>query len=357
MDKPGGARGERVLDTGEKGAVPEAKGGQGSRARLARPRARLGPGGQRGAIIVVTAFSLLVLVGVAGLAVDLGYLYLLKCELQRAADAGAAAGVRSIYPVPLSGATLPLNPRCDAALAKSRDIAQTNLVDGLSPAVANLQTGAWDWNTGVFTPGCATNPFTNAVSLTTRREAVPLSFMGVLGFGPATLSASSVAVMDWVGKFKQGGAFVMVLGKKYAQKGVVYIYLNPDPQDAGAWYTKAPQKPSNSVVSGYLSNPATIPAIQQGDMVNMNNGAWGGVLSTLKSSYIGKTVWLPVVDTEKFNQSAPVEGFTAFTITEVKTTGHKYVKGVAQILQDAPGSVSEPGGAPYGLLTAGRLVQ
>ncbi|HEX9882809.1 MAG TPA: pilus assembly protein TadG-related protein [Desulfobaccales bacterium] len=312
---------------------------------------------QKGAVVVVTAFSLLAILGFAGLAVDLGYLYVVKCELQRAADAGAMAGARAIYPFPLNSATLPLNPLCAAALTQGRTIAQANLADGASPTVGTIQTGAWDWNAGQFTQGCAANPFTNTVALTTRRDNLSLVLMGLLGFGPINLSASSIAVMDWVGSLEQGAAFPMVLGKKYAQKGEVYIYLNPDPLDAGGWYTKDPQVPNNNIVRGYLDNPATVPAIKQGEMVNMNNGAWANVLAKIQSSYLGKTVWLPVVDTEKFNQSGPVEGFTAFTITEVETTGHKYVKGMANPLQDAPGSLSGPGGANYGLLTSPRLVQ
>jgi Flp pilus assembly protein TadG len=298
---------------------------------------------QKGAVIVVTAFSLLAILGFAGLAVDLGYLYVVKCELQRAADAGAMAGARAVYPFPLDSATFPLNPLCAAALVQGRAIAQANLTDGASPTVGTIQTGAWDWNTGQFTPGCAANPFTNTVALTTRRDNLPLFLMGLLGFGPINLSASSIAVMDFVGKFEQGGAFVMFLGKKYAQTGQVTITLNPDPVDAGGWYTKAPQVPSNSTIKGYLDNPASIPAIKQGDPVNINNGNWSGVLATLKSSYIGKTVWLPVVDTVKYNQSGPVEGFTAFTITDVKTTGHQYVRGNAEILRDTPETCRNPG--------------
>jgi Flp pilus assembly protein TadG len=312
---------------------------------------------QKGAVIVVTAFSLLAILGLAGLAVDLGYLYVVKCELQRAADAGAMAGARAVYPFPLDRATFPVDPRCSAALIQGRAIAQANLADGASPTVGTIQTGAWDWNAGQFTPGCASNPFTNAVALTTRRDHLSLLLMGLLGFGPVNLSASSIAVVDFVGSLEQRPAFVMVLGKKYAQKGEVYIYLNPDPLDAGGWYTKDPQTPNNNIVLGYLDNPATVPAIKQGDTVNLNNGAWANVLAKIQSSYLGKTVWLPVVDTEKFNQSGPVEGFTAFTITAVETTGHNYVKGIANPLQDAPGSLSGAGGANYGLLTSPRLVQ
>ena len=47
--------------------------------------------GERGSILVITALSLVALVGFVGLALDLGHLYVVKTELQNAADAAALA--------------------------------------------------------------------------------------------------------------------------------------------------------------------------------------------------------------------------------------------------------------------------
>lgn len=321
-----------------------------------KPRRQAKKWNQRGTIAVLTAAGLLVLLGITGLAVDLGHLYVVKSELQRAADAGAMAGARALYPFPLSNATLPISPDCGAAQAQGRTICQANLVEGDSASVAQIQTGSWNWPGSLFSPGCSTSPFSNAVTLTTRRDSIPLTVMGALGLGPVGLQATGVAVMDWVGNLEKGAASVLAIGKKYAQKGDVYIYLNPDPIDGGGWYTKAPEKPNASTLKGYLDNPGNVPAIKQGDMVNLDNGAVSSVLSKL-ASWIGKTMLVPVVDTEKFNQSAPVEGFTAFTITEVNTKGHKYIRGTALPLADASEKLSDPGGANFGLLSAPRVVK
>lgn len=48
--------------------------------------------GNRGQVILLFALMLLILIGVAGLAVDVGYFYTVRAELQRAADSGALAG-------------------------------------------------------------------------------------------------------------------------------------------------------------------------------------------------------------------------------------------------------------------------
>ncbi len=313
---------------------------------------------QQGSVVTIAVVGVLLILGVVGLAVDLGHLYVVKSELRRAADAGAMAGVRSLFPYPLTSATLPLTPNCSAALSQGRTICQANLVEREVPAVANLQTGSWDWSANCFSAGCATQPFTNAVTITVRRENIPLTVMGVFGVGPVNLQASATAVMDWVGKVEPGNAFVLVIGKKYVQTGDMYIYLNPAPLDSGGWCTKAPQSTDNSTVKGYLDDPSTMPGLKQGDILNMNNGDWGDVLQIIKNSWIGKTVWVPVVDTEQFNQSGPVIGFTSVTILEVGTQGgNKYVKVTANPIQDVPESKAGPGGAPYGLLGAPRVVQ
>ena len=121
---------------------------------------------------------------------------------------------------------------------------------------------------------------------------------------------------------------------------------------------RPPPAPTTARSTGYLNDPSTIPGLKQGDMVNLNNGDFGDVLHILKSSWIGKTVWVPVVDTEKFNQSGPVIGFTSVTILDVGTQGgNKYVRVRANPMQDVPDSQASPGGASFGLLSAPRVVQ
>src|SRR4051812_25892944 len=58
---------------------------------LRRPRR-----GERGHIILVTAISLIVLVGMLGLAFDLGRVYIVKSEAQAYADIAAMAGARHL---------------------------------------------------------------------------------------------------------------------------------------------------------------------------------------------------------------------------------------------------------------------
>ena len=55
---------------------------------------------ERGAVLPLTAMMIAVAVWCMALAIDLGHLYLVKCELQRGADAGAMAAALGLFAVP-----------------------------------------------------------------------------------------------------------------------------------------------------------------------------------------------------------------------------------------------------------------
>ncbi len=109
MAKTGGLKPGRDPDANRgDGFAPGGRERTGPRVRKTRRAPRFGD--QKGAVIIITALSLMVMLGLTGLAVDLGYLYVVKCELQRAANARAMAGARSIFPFPLEASLCPSIP-------------------------------------------------------------------------------------------------------------------------------------------------------------------------------------------------------------------------------------------------------
>ena len=58
---------------------------------------------EQGSVIVLVALSLVIVIGMLGLAMDAGQLYVTKQRAQAAADAAAQAGVMDMY----NGATVP----------------------------------------------------------------------------------------------------------------------------------------------------------------------------------------------------------------------------------------------------------
>lgn len=81
-----------------------------------QPVARAGGARQRGAIIILVAITLVVMIGVLGMAIDLGQLYNRKAELHGVAQAAALAAAAQLNGTPAG---------IDAALLRANDIVTT----------------------------------------------------------------------------------------------------------------------------------------------------------------------------------------------------------------------------------------
>ncbi len=143
-------------------------------------------GDQQGGMLVFVAFSFMVMVGTAALAVDISRLYMLQNKLQVTADAAALAGA-GLLPDELE------------AHAAAMDFAQLNLSganDGAVVTDADVEVGRWDKATRIFV--VAGGQPANAVRVSARRSAtnanpVSLYFARILGFETADLGVQSTA--------------------------------------------------------------------------------------------------------------------------------------------------------------------
>lgn len=153
---------------------------------------------QRGAVAIIVAISLAVLVGFAGLALDLGRLYVNKTELQTAADACAlAAAGELICDTGVPGAC-PASYLQNAenagifAAAKTRHDFQATAV-AIPPDDVTFSTelaGGYASRTG------GASPASKYAMCTARSGGIMPWFMGVLGRGDANLvTASAVATL------------------------------------------------------------------------------------------------------------------------------------------------------------------
>jgi Flp pilus assembly protein TadG len=324
---------------------------------------------QRGASALVTAVVLVMLVGFAALAVDIGQIYAVQGELKRAVEAGALAGARGLWPLgnelPSFGIPDPaLYPSCANAAANATSTAThaANKVAGASLGGVTVVVGHWDFIVKTFTPGCPGNA--NAVRVTATRSAVPTFFARVFGRDTFDKTASAVAVMDWISGVGWG-CLPIAINKKYAIPNT-YLYINftPDQVDDGGWFTDPPDPASAKTLRNYILNDS-VPPQCIGDIINLNNGNDTSVLQLLKDKLAahGGTwdVVLPVVTAEKFNQSWPIDSFVGFEITRVEDTGNKKgVYGTVQGLTFTPNG--EPGGHGIGnpnngVLSTPKLVQ
>ncbi len=131
---------------------------------------------ERGAVLLIVAISLVVLIGMASLAVDVGYVAVTRNELQNVADAAALAATRkisSIYEQIGYDHTHDWAGDSDAIKQIAVGIGNKNGAAGKTVSIltGDVKIGRWQVNSdtglGIFTPD-VTPP--NAVRVTTRRD-------------------------------------------------------------------------------------------------------------------------------------------------------------------------------------------
>jgi len=179
-------------------------------------------GKQRGATAVVVAVSLLVLIGFAALAIDLGYLYVVKNELQNAADAGALAGAKALY----NEDGTEVNPGANQA---ALDLVTANYSEKSPVEIESIDRGHWSFATKTFTPNSSLLPvdlwdlsteeldantdFINAVRVITKRKTTGQNggheepFLAkIFGISGPSLTATAVAYIGFAGTIETGEA-------------------------------------------------------------------------------------------------------------------------------------------------------
>lgn len=145
---------------------------------------------QHGAIAIIVGISIAVLIGLAGLAIDLGHMYIAKTEMQNAMDACALAAARE------------LDKQSDALVRAERaaiTVGTRNNVDFQRTAVtispANVTFSAnLSPNSAYLSRAAGADPTKASYAMCTASQpGIALYLMGVMGFGQQTVSATAVA--------------------------------------------------------------------------------------------------------------------------------------------------------------------
>src|SRR4051812_27985726 len=158
---------------------------------------------RRGNIIVMTALMLTGVIAFAAFAVDLGYLYAVRVELQRCADASAIAAAWELIDKDGQAGTQTTTRLTTNANTKASQFAALNLVSSQAPGL-----GTGDVTVGYMAnPSSPTDTFLNtppngkmpnAVQIRVQRTSaqngqVPLFFARVLGYDHESLTAQATA--------------------------------------------------------------------------------------------------------------------------------------------------------------------
>ena len=138
----------------------------------------------RGQVLILVAFAILFLIGMAALAIDVGFMYTTRHELQRSADAGALAGASAFIGGEWDNNNLS-SPTMVEADTRARDYAS---MDSVSPPIGASSPVHLDRASEVS----VAFPLMNYIRVTTRRQ-VNLFFARVLGYPTKELTAFATA--------------------------------------------------------------------------------------------------------------------------------------------------------------------
>jgi Flp pilus assembly protein TadG len=186
---------------------------------------------QKGVTIILVAIMMFVFLGIAALAIDLSSLYIVRNELQNAADAGSLAGARFLYNDYGTAVNEGANQIAYTAATANKALAMEGAVavdvnwqaEQNSGANVDVQRGHWSFATrtftandsldavdlwGVTTAELDTNiDFINAVRVVARRQATPAAsfFARIFGHADFELSAEAVAYIGFAGSVEPFG--------------------------------------------------------------------------------------------------------------------------------------------------------
>jgi hypothetical protein len=172
---------------------------------------------RKGIVAVIIATATVVFLGLAALAIDISHLFVVRNELQNAADAGALAGARFLYDSNGTAVNATANMTAyNAAIANRSEKVPVD-VHWSAGNNGDIQRGHWSFATRTFTPNDSLLPvslwdtswdeldqnpnFINAIRVTTRREDKPAaSFLaGIFGMKNFVLSTDAIAYIGFAG--------------------------------------------------------------------------------------------------------------------------------------------------------------
>lgn len=247
---------------------------------------------QRGAVAIIVGICIVVLVGMIGLVVDMGHLFVFKTELQNAADSCALAAAKE-----LDGGSDALSRAQSAGIT----VGQQNKTDLQGAAVsispANIKFSATlSPNSNYLTLAAGANPATAKYAMCTlNRNGIQMWFMQVMGLGNQTVAAEAVATLAPsqtacaipIGVCSQGSApsFGLVTGKWYSGKFSAggggtgsYDWIDFTPPGGGA----SELKDLLAGVGQCNLPPVGTPVGEQGQVVGLTD-AWNSRFGVYKN--------------------------------------------------------------------------
>jgi Flp pilus assembly protein TadG len=294
---------------------------------------RILPSDQSGVIAVLVAVCLVVLLLMTGLVVDYSFMTIVSGELNKAAEAGALAGVPALYTPNLPA------PNWSRAESLASQTVLANQVNGQLLTSCQVSSGYFSL-TGKKVPlqsqaTVPTNSDVPAVWVTVAKSEgnnggpLQLFFGSLWGVRTVNLQGQAVATLSYPIGIPPG--IVMPLAAKDSQAIFNQYWVNDtsftigvNGNDVGQWTSFKKTTNSASYVAGLIAkgNP---DYLQVNDYIYIQTGVKASNYGNVRDTLAGKTVYIPLVaDTATGWQK--ITGFSAFKV-ESASQPEKYVQG------------------------------
>jgi Flp pilus assembly protein TadG len=334
----------------------------------------------RGAVAVMVAITMTVLLAMAAAALDVGHALVARNELQNSADAGALAGARALGILyegmtPAAMGSYQLSGG-DAATIKTavQNTAVLNEAAGVNVTVnaADVQIGLWSSATRTLTP-TVNQP--RSVRVITRRDGTangPIStfLASVIGMTSMNVRASATAELTAIASTPPGAldlplAISQLFFSQYGCGDSIMLYpSNGNPQSC-AGFTTFNVSPSNdnqmrTMINGMIDGSYTTPPTTAGEtQLQFTNGTlstqtWTALVNLFNAKKDASGVWnalVPVYQGTACNPSGaiPIIGYANIAITNINGQPGATIVGNVSCPLFQGGGVG--GGPAYGVFT------
>jgi Flp pilus assembly protein TadG len=336
---------------------------------------------ERGVTLVYVALLLVVFLGIAAFAIDIGYHRVVRNQLQNASDAAALAACNRLYDRDVVVFPAP-PPDWAAATTEATSAIAINKADNKALSVGTITTGWWNitqpslgLRANTFTPTANDGP---AVRVTITKSGSQNSgpivnfFGAILGVSTTDAGATATAVAASPGSVRPGAVVPVAVTRTAAGLpsspsnlitiGSPYAYPN---YMAGQWTSFLQDANDTATVRGLISdgNPTMLSI---GDRIWIEPGVKDTLYDnknqpSIDNTYAGKDIVFPIIDavlSDTTHSEVPIAGFIGFHITCAGTgCGLGNLKIIMGYFVTPPSYGGGPVGPNYGPLDRCRLCQ
>ncbi|MCU1752104.1 TadE/TadG family type IV pilus assembly protein [Pseudomonas sp. 6D_7.1_Bac1] len=342
---------------------------------------------QQGAALILVVIALPVLFGVTALAVDFAYAYVVRNELQNAADASALAGTGCLHPRTECGNSTNNAPDFTTASSHATTALALNKSESATITSGSINTGYWNvTNTSLgvhAVPGASDFP---AVQVRIKKDTgfnggpVHTFIASIFGVNTVPITSTATAVISSPGTVVQGLLPVVMTQCMYTNywnsssnppqpindpaTGKPYVIkigssYHTGACEAGQWTSFSVDANDVPTIRGLITN-GNPTALSIGDNTWIQPGTKTTLFSSVNScSAAGdKTceyVTIPIVGNITTHAAVPIVAFACLHIDLANGGSGKYIQ--AEMSTKCPPVNSSGIGPVYGAITPPRLVQ